>query len=185
VHREDPGFDDAMMRLARAEAERAADAGDVPVGAVLVDASGALLAAGRNRREADQDPTAHAELVAIRAAAQRLGHWRLEGATLYATLEPCPMCAGGLVNARVARLVYGCADPKAGAVDTLFAIGRDERLNHRVTVVSGVLAAASADLLRSFFAQLRRRKPRTDPEPGSAPDQGSIHSPESGGKSAS
>jgi tRNA(adenine34) deaminase len=147
--------DAARMQEALAEAEAAAAEGDVPVGALLVDAAGGILARGRNRRELDQDPTAHAEVDALRAAARRLGHWRLEGATVYVTLEPCPMCAGALVNARVARLVYGCADPKAGAVDTLFTIGRDGRLNHRFAVTSGVLAAESAALLRGFFAARR------------------------------
>lgn len=148
-------LDEIRMREALAEAEVAAAAGDVPVGAVIVDVGGAVLARGHNRREYDQDPTAHAEVDALRAAARRLGRWRLEGATVYATLEPCPMCAGALVNARIARLVYGCPDPKAGAVDTLFAIGRDGRLNHRFTVTPGVLADESAALLRSFFAHLR------------------------------
>ncbi|AUX41518.1 adenosine deaminase [Sorangium cellulosum] len=143
------------MREALAEAQAAAAVEDVPVGAVIVGADGAVLARGRNRREIDQDPTGHAEIDALRAAARRLGRWRLEGATVYATLEPCPMCAGALVNARIARLVYGCPDPKAGAVDTLFAIGRDSRLNHRFAVTSGVLADESAALLRAFFAKLR------------------------------
>lgn len=153
---EEPASVDALwMREALAEAEAAAGAGDVPVGALIVDAAGTVLARGRNRREVDQDPTGHAEVDALRAAARRLGHWRLEGATVYATLEPCPMCAGALVNARVARLVYGCPDPKAGAVDTLFAIGRDNRLNHRFAVTSGVLADECAGVLRAFFAKLR------------------------------
>ncbi len=144
-----------FMREALAEAEAAAAAGDVPVGAVVVDAAGAVVGRGRNRRELDQDPTGHAEVLALRAAARAVGHWRLEGMTVYATLEPCPMCAGALVNARVARLVYGCADPKAGAVDTLFTIGRDTRLNHRFDVVGGVLAVESAALLKAFFAARR------------------------------
>jgi tRNA(adenine34) deaminase len=147
--------DAARMREALAEAEAAAEVGDVPVGAIVVDASGLIVARGRNRRELDQDPTAHAEVDALRAAARRLGHWRLEGATVYATLEPCPMCAGALVNARIARLVYGCPDPKAGAVDTLFTFGGDSRLNHRFAVTSGVLAEESATVLRAFFAKLR------------------------------
>ncbi|WP_437817976.1 nucleoside deaminase [Sorangium sp. So ce1078] len=149
------GIDVLRMREALAEAEAAAAAGDVPVGALIVDAEGVVLARGRNRRELDQDPTGHAEVDALRAAARQLGRWRLEGATVYATLEPCPMCAGALVNARIARLVYGCPDPKAGAVDTLFAIGRDTRLNHRFAVTSGVLADECAALLRAFFAKLR------------------------------
>ena len=108
-----------------------------------------------NRREVDADPTAHAELLALRDAAQRRGHWRLEGATLFVTLEPCAMCAGALVNSRIARVVYGASDPKAGAVDTLFSIGRDLRLNHRFEVTSGVLAADAARRLSEFFAKLR------------------------------
>jgi tRNA(adenine34) deaminase len=157
VERPEAASDRARMLEALAEAEAAASAGDVPVGAVIVDAAGNLLARGRNRRELDQDPTAHAEVDAIRTAARTLGCWRLEGATLYVTLEPCPMCAGALVNARIARLVYGCADPKAGAVDTLFAIGRDARLNHRFEVTPGVLSDESAALLRAFFARLRAK----------------------------
>ena len=147
--------DRAWMLEAIAEAEAAGAAGDVPVGVVIVDAAGALVGRGRNRRELDQDPTAHAEVDALRAASRALGHWRLAGATVYVTLEPCPMCAGALVNARVARLVYGCADPKAGAVDTLFTIGRDLRLNHRFEVQGGVLADECAALLRGFFARRR------------------------------
>lgn len=147
--------DRALMLEALAEADAAAAVGDVPVGAVVVDAGGVIVGRGRNRRELDQDPTAHAEVDALRAAARLLGHWRLEGATVYVTLEPCPMCAGALVNARVARLVYGCPDPKAGAVDTLFSIGRDLRLNHRFLVTAGVLADDCAAQLRAFFARLR------------------------------
>lgn len=150
--------DERWMREALREAEAAAAIGDVPVGAVVVDAAGALLAVGRNGREIDHDPTGHAEIYALRRAAAALGHWRLEGATLYVTLEPCPMCAGALVNARIARVVYGCADPKAGAVDTLFTIGQDPRLNHRFTVERGVLGEACADLLRSFFGALRAKR---------------------------
>lgn len=148
------------MREALAEASAAASTGDVPVGAVVVSAKGEVLARGRNRRVLDRDPTAHAEVEALRGAARRQDAWRLAGATVYVTLEPCVMCAGALVNARVARVVYGCADPKAGAVDTLFAIGRDSRLNHRFEVVSGVLAKECATLLTSFFA-LRRERPTT------------------------
>ena len=147
------------MAAALGEAKAAGEAGDVPVGAVVVDASGQTIARGRNRREADQDPTAHAEVDALRAAAHALGHWRLGGATVYATLEPCPMCAGALVNARIARLVYGCVDPKAGAVDTLFEIGRDPRLNHRFEITAGVLAEECAAILRAFFATRRRGPP--------------------------
>lgn len=158
--------DEPFLRLALEEAALAAADGDVPIGAVIVDASGALLARGRNRRERDQDPTAHAEIDALRAAAKARGDWHLNGCTLYVTLEPCPMCAGALVNARIARVVYGCADPKAGAVDTLFTIGRDVRLNHRFEVTSGVLAEECAGVLKHFFAERRRAGPRfTPPKP--------------------
>src|SRR5438067_6963410 len=129
------------MRLALAEAGAAAQTGDVPVGAIVVDAAGNVIGHGRNRREVDRDPTAHAEIVALREAARGAGTWRLHGVTLFATLEPCPMCAGALVNARVLRVVYGCDDPKAGALRTLYAIGTDARLNHRFDVTPGVLAA--------------------------------------------
>jgi tRNA(adenine34) deaminase len=147
--------DDHYMRLALREAEKAPLTGDVPVGAVVVDADGAVIGAGRNRREADADPTAHAEILALRAAARVAGCWRLEGATLYVTLEPCAMCAGALVSARISRLVYGCYDPKAGAIHSLFRIGTDERLNHRFSVTQGVLADEGIELLRAFFARLR------------------------------
>jgi tRNA(adenine34) deaminase len=152
----DPARDEAFMRLALAEARAALATEDVPIGCVLVDdATGAVLAPGRNLREAEQDPTGHAEVVALRAAARVRGRWRLDGTTLYVTLEPCPMCAGALVNARVGRVVYGAADPKAGAMGTLYDIGRDARLNHRLEVVSGVLAEESAELLRGFFRARR------------------------------
>jgi tRNA(adenine34) deaminase len=147
--------DEHWMRLALAEAELAASKGEVPVGCVIVSSAGKLLASGHNLRETDDDPTAHAELVAIRSAAQNLGTWRLEDTTLYVTLEPCVMCAGAMVNARVGRVVYGADDPKAGACTTLFKIGQDLRLNHRFPVVKGVLAEESASLLRTFFAALR------------------------------
>jgi len=144
------------MAMALAQADRAAAAGEVPVGAVVVATGGRLVGAGHNLRESAQDPTAHAEMIALRAAARTLGSWRLEDCTLYVTLEPCPMCAGGLVNARVARLCYGCDDPKAGAVRTLYRLLEDSRLNHRVIVTSGVAAAECADRLRQFFAKLRQ-----------------------------
>jgi len=147
--------DEDWMRLALAEADAATLHGDVPVGAVVVDAGGNELARNHNRREVDADPTAHAELLALRDAARSRGHWRLEGATLFVTLEPCAMCAGALVNSRIARVVYGASDPKAGAVDTLFSIGRDPRLNHRFEVTSSVLAADAARRLSEFFAKLR------------------------------
>jgi tRNA(adenine34) deaminase len=145
--------DDNWMTHALDEARAAAAAGDVPVGAVVVH-DGAIIGRGRNRREVDRDPTAHAEIVALREAARSLGHWRVE-ATLYVTQEPCPMCAGAIVNARVTRLVYGCRNPKAGAVETLFQITTDVRLNHRVDVIGGVRSEECAAVLQEFFAALR------------------------------
>jgi tRNA(adenine34) deaminase len=145
------------MGAALDEADIAAAAGEVPVGCVIVGAAGAILGRGRNARESSADPTAHAEIVAVREAAARSLSWRLEGATAYVTLEPCAMCAGALVHARVTRVVYGCADPKGGAVDTMFGIGRDTRLNHRFEVTAGVRAEECAERLQRFFADLRRR----------------------------
>jgi tRNA(adenine34) deaminase len=150
--------DDEMMGLALEEAAKAGAAGDVPVGAVIVavvDGTPRVIGRGRNRRELGGDPTAHAEIEALRDAARHLGHWRVE-ATLVVTQEPCPMCAGALVNARVRRLVYGCANPKAGAVHSLFQLCSDPRLNHRVELTAGIRADESAALLRGFFAGLRR-----------------------------
>jgi tRNA(adenine34) deaminase len=146
--------DARWMALALDEARAAGAAGDVPVGAVIVQGE-AILGRGRNRREVDRDPTAHAEVVALRDAARALGHWRVE-ATLVVTQEPCPMCAGAIVNARVRRLVFGCPNPKAGAVTTLYQIPTDPRLNHRVEVVGGIRSEACAGLLQQFFAGLRR-----------------------------
>lgn len=147
------------MERALAEAEAARAHGDVPVGAVVVapGARGAPVALARahNRREVDGDPTAHAEVLALRAAAAVRGSWRLEDATVYVTLEPCPMCAGALVLARVARLVIGADDPKGGAAGSVWDLPRDPRLNHRIEVVRGVLGERSARLLRSFFAEHR------------------------------
>jgi tRNA(adenine34) deaminase len=128
---------------------------DVPVGAVVLDAAGAIIARGRNRREADDDPTAHAEIVAIRQAAQQVGGWRLDGCTLVVTLEPCTMCAGALSAARMSRLVYGATDPRAGAAGSLWDVLRDRRLGQRVEVIGGVLADECARLLREFFAVRR------------------------------
>ncbi len=139
------------MRRALAEARAAAATGDVPVGAVVIGPEGDVRGCGRNAREAANDPTAHAEILALRAAAAALGSWRLDGCTLVVTLEPCAMCAGALVLARVAWLVYGATDPKAGAVGSLWDLVRDRRLNHRPEVVSGVLADECAALLREFF----------------------------------
>ena len=149
-------WDDAMLRALDVAAS-AVDSGDVPVAAVVLDPAGAVIASEANARERDGDPTAHAELLALRAAARALGDWRLTGCTLVVTLEPCTMCAGALVLARVARLVYGADDPKAGAVGSLWDVVRDRRLNSRPEVVRGVLAEESAELLRTFFAAHRTR----------------------------
>jgi tRNA(adenine34) deaminase len=144
-------WNDSML-LALDQARLAASHGDVPVGAVVIDQAGDLLAAAGNEREIRRDPTAHAELLALREAARRLRSWRLTGLTLVVTLEPCTMCAGALVLARVARLVFGAFDPKAGAVSSLFDVVRDPRLNHRVEVRGGVLEAECRALLKDFFA---------------------------------
>jgi tRNA(adenine34) deaminase len=143
------------MRRALAVAERARAGGDVPIGAIVLDSRGVVVAEGYNRREADADPTAHAEVLALRAAAREVGQWRLEGCTLVVTLEPCTMCAGALVLARVDRVVFGAFDPKAGAVGSLWDVVRDPRLNHRPEVVAGVLAEDCGLLLREFFATHR------------------------------
>lgn len=143
------------MRAALAEADRAAAAGEVPVGAAVYAAEGELLATGRNAREADQDPTAHAELMALRAASARAGSWRLDGCVLVVTLEPCTMCAGATVLARIATVVYGAVDPKAGAAGSLWDVIRDPRLNHRPEVLGGVLADECGRRLRDFFADRR------------------------------
>jgi len=144
------------MQHALDRARAAAARGDVPVGAIVVR-DGVVVGVGENRRELDADPTGHAEVVALRDACRSSGRWRVDGATLYVTLEPCPMCAGAIVNARVARLVYGADDPKAGAVRSLYQICSDPRLNHRVELVSGVLAQPAGDLLRDFFHRARAR----------------------------
>ena len=146
--------DREWMRLALAEARRAAELGEVPVGAVVVRGD-ELLGAAHNRREIEEDPLAHAELLALRQAAARVEGWRLLGCTMYVTLEPCAMCAGALVNSRVERLVFGASDPKAGYCGSLGDIPGDPRLNHRLTVVSGVLAEECGALLRDFFQRLR------------------------------
>ena len=147
---------ESLMREALALAAHAASIGEVPIGCVVVDdLTGQVLGRGYNRREADHDPTAHAEILALREAAHARGHWRLTDCTLLVTLEPCPMCAGAIVNARIGRLVYGCDDPKAGAVRTLYQICEDPKLNHRVTVTAGILAEDCAELLRAFFRAQR------------------------------
>jgi len=143
---------DAAMRLALDQARLAAAHGDVPVGALLLDPGGAVVAAAGNERELTQDPTAHAELLAIRRAAEVMGSWRLTDHTLVSTLEPCTMCAGALVLSRVARLIFGAYDPKAGAVGSLFDVVRDPRLNHRLDVRGGIREAECRALLTEFFA---------------------------------
>ena len=142
------------MEMALRQAAEAASCGDVPIGAVLVK-DGKVLAVDRNRREGNKDATAHAEMLVLRRAGQLLGGWRLSGCTLYVTLEPCPMCAGAMVQARLDRLVFGAADPKGGAAGTLYDITRDERLNHRLTVTSGVKEEECAGLLQQFFRSRR------------------------------
>lgn len=146
--------DRKWMRAALQEAEKALASGDVPVGAIAVR-DGRVIGRGYNRREADQDPTAHAEMIALRQAARTLGQWRLEDVTLYCTLEPCAMCAGALVLARVPRLVYATIDPKAGAAGSVMDIARHHRLNHRTQVEHGPLAEEAAEQIRAFFRQLR------------------------------
>ena len=143
------------MQLALDEARLAAGHGDVPVGAVILDGTGAVISRRHNERELTQDPTAHAEILALRDAAVAIGSWRLDGATVVVTLEPCPMCAGALVNARVGRVVFGAPDPKAGATGSLYNLCADPRLNHEVAVRHGVRAAEAAALLTSFFADRR------------------------------
>ena len=143
------------MRAALAEARAALDSGDVPVGAVILDASGTVIARGRNRREADGDPTAHAEIVAIRAAARSVGGWRLDGLTLVVTLEPCTMCAGAITAARLSRVVFGAADPRAGAVGSLWDVVRDQRLAPVPEVIGEVLADECLNVIRRFFSEHR------------------------------
>ncbi len=153
---------DSAMRTALEQAALAPAHGDVPVGAVVVGADGRVLGAGHNDREGSGDPTAHAEVLALRAAAAVSGEWRLTGCTLVVTLEPCTMCAGAVVLSRVDRVVYGAADPKAGAVGSLWDVVRDRRLNHRPDVVAGVCREQAAELLRGFFRS-RRRPPAAPP----------------------
>jgi tRNA(adenine34) deaminase len=146
--------DEVLMREALAEADSARDAGEVPVGAIVV-LGGQIVGRGRNASIGTNDPSAHAEIVALRQAAQALGNYRLNGATLYSTIEPCAMCAGALVHARIARLVYGASDPKAGAVETHFGICATDFLNHRVSVESGILEDECMRVLQSFFRDRR------------------------------
>lgn len=143
-----------FMRLALQEAELAFKEGEVPVGAVVV-VEGQIVGKGHNQREALQDPTAHAEILALREACRKLNSWRLPQATVYVTLEPCSMCGGALVLARIQHLVYGVSDPKAGAVGSLYNLAQDPRLNHRIKVTSGVMQAACGEILKAFFKTLR------------------------------
>lgn len=143
--------DDRSMQAALDEAREALAHDDVPIGCVIVDSDGTELARAHNARERDADPTAHAELIALRDAAAKRGSWRLDGATLYVTLEPCAMCAGAMVLARITRLVFAATDPKAGAVGSLYNIAQDARLNHRIEVTSGVCAEEASELLKTFF----------------------------------
>jgi tRNA(adenine34) deaminase len=151
----DPAVDHLLMRFALEQARLAGEAGDVPIGAVIVDGSGDVLAIGRNEREKTGDPTAHAEIVALRAAAVAAGVWNLSGTTIAVTVEPCTMCAGALVAARVTTLIFGCREPKTGAAGSLWDVVRDPRLPHRLQVRGDVLAEESATLLREFFARRR------------------------------
>ena len=151
-----------FMELAMTQAKEAAAKGEVPVGAVVV-CGGQVVGAGHNRRETLQSPLAHAEIAAIEAASRRLGSWRLTECDLYVTLEPCVMCAGAILQARLRRLVFGCPDPKAGAVESLYRLCEDERLNHRLPVVGGVSAQACAFLLSDFFARLRKNNQTAQP----------------------
>jgi tRNA(adenine34) deaminase len=149
--------DEAPMRLALEMARLARDLNEAPIGCVIVHVpSGRVVGKGHNRRILDHDPTAHAEIVAMRLAGTELGNWRLDECDLFVTLEPCPMCAGAMVNARIRRVVYGCADPKAGAADTLYHICDDPRLNHRLEVVKGILAEECSGILSEFFRMRRK-----------------------------
>ncbi len=148
-------MDQLYMQLALTEAEQARAAGEVPVGAVIVH-EGRVIASAHNQREQLHDPTAHAEMIAITQAAESLSSWRLEGCRLYVTLEPCPMCAGAILQARIAQLVYGAADPKAGAVQSLYSMLNDPRLNHQTQFTAGVLAVPCGQMLTDFFRQQRQ-----------------------------
>ncbi len=150
-------IDSAFMAEALKEAQKAAKKGEVPVGAVIAR-HGAVISRGHNKKEFGIDPSGHAEMIAIRKAAKKLGSWRLEHTTLYVTLEPCLMCMGAIIQARIPRLVFGAFDPKAGACGSLYDVSNDVRLNHRVAVTSGVAGQESAGLLKEFFSLLRRRK---------------------------
>ncbi len=149
--------DERFMQIALNEAEKAAEEGETPIGAVAV-LNGKIIAKARNKREIWNDPTAHAEIIALKKSAKKLNRWRLTGLTLYVTLEPCAMCAGAMVLARIDRLVFGCADPKAGACGTLYNILQDKRLNHQVEITTGVMEKECSALLKKFFKQLRSNR---------------------------
>jgi tRNA(adenine34) deaminase len=155
-----PDADALWMAAALTEAQRAPEHADVPVGCVIVDSTGQELARAHNRREIDADPTAHAEILALRLATSQRGHWRLDDCTLYVTLEPCAMCAGAMINARLGRLVFAALDAKAGAVHSLYRLAEDPRQNHRFPVRAGCGAPESIELLQGFFRGLRARGPR-------------------------
>jgi len=154
--------DQRFMQAALDEALAAQERGEVPIGAVVVR-SGEIIGRGHNRRETFDDPTAHAEMLAIRQAAAATGHWRLLETTLYVTLEPCVMCMGAIILARIPRLIFACRDPRAGACGSIYDFSRDERFNHRVAVTEGVLGAECSELLSGFFKELRTRKKMRKP----------------------
>jgi tRNA(adenine34) deaminase len=162
--------DKDWMEVALTEAATAQSLGEVPIGAVIVS-DGRVIGQGYNLRETSNDPTTHAEMVAIREAAAALGSWRLLDCTLYVTLEPCVMCMGAVILARIPRLVFGCRDPRAGAVGSIYDFSRDERFNHRVSVTEGVLAERCGELLSFFFRQLRQRKKTAGRGRGAVPDR--------------
>lgn len=161
THSDNPDADLVAMKIALEQAQAAFDLGEVPVGAVVVS-DGRIVSRAYNLRETQNDPTAHAERLALTLAGQSLGTWRLDGCTLYTTLEPCPMCAGAIVQARIARIVYGATDPKAGACDSLYRLASDPRLNHRAEITRGVLSEPCRDLLSQFF---RDRRPKIKESP--------------------
>ncbi|HEY0297396.1 MAG TPA: tRNA adenosine(34) deaminase TadA [Bordetella sp.] len=152
-------LDDRLMALALEQARLAGAAGEVPVGAIVADADGFVLGAGYNRTITDSDPTAHAEIVALRDAAARLGNYRLPGLSLYVTLEPCVMCMGAMLHARLARVVFGADDPKTGACGSVLDVGAVEKINHHTAIRGGVMAEPCGDILRGFFRERRRKEP--------------------------
>ena len=154
--------DEEYMAVALQLARRAADEGDIPVGAVVVASDGRIVGRGCNRRRLEHDPTAHAEVVALREASRELQSWNLSGCTLVVTLEPCPMCAGALVQSRVSRLVYGCSDAKAGACGTLYNIADDSRLSHRLEITAGVMELRCRKILQDFFLACREKNKKAE-----------------------